>query len=125
MYVQAIPRPTVPKRFGAEVFENGTRDSQLIPMDLPAGPDYVVGPGDGLSVDLWGGVSQRLYRVVDREGRVSLPEVGPILVSGKSLAVVQQNLQQILRTQFRDVSADVSLARLRTVRVCEAGGVGR
>jgi polysaccharide export outer membrane protein len=123
MYVQAVTRPAAPKRFGAEVFENGTRDSQSIPIDLPVGPDYVVGPGDGLSVDLWGGVSQRLYRVVDREGRVSLPEVGPILVSGKSLAAVQQNLQQILRTQFRDVSADVSLARLRTIRIYEVGDV--
>jgi len=123
MYVQAVARPVAPRRFGADVFENGTRDSQLIPMDLPAGPDYVVGPGDGLSVDLWGGVSQRFYRVVDREGRVSLPEVGPVLVSGKSLAAVQQNLQQVLRTQFRDVSADVSLARLRTIRVYEVGDV--
>ena len=123
MYVQAVPRPAAPKRFGAEVFENGTRDSQLLPMDLPAGPDYVVGPGDGLSIDLWGGVSQRLYRTVDREGRVSMPEVGPILVSGKSLGDVQQNLQQILRTQFRDVSADVSLSRLRTIRVYEVGDV--
>jgi polysaccharide export outer membrane protein len=124
MYVQAVTRPAIPRRFGAEVFENGTRDPQLIPMDLPVGPDYVVGPGDGLSVDLWGAVvSQRLYRTVDREGRVSLPEVGPILVSGKSLAEVQQNLQQILRTQFHNVSADVSLARLRTIRVYEVGDV--
>src|SRR5216683_3557010 len=123
MYVQAVTRPATPRRFGAAVFENGTRDSKLIPMDLPAGADYVVGPGDGLSVDLWGGVSQRLYRVVDPEGRVSLPEVGPILVSGKSLAAVQQDLQQILRTQFRDVSADVSLARLRTIRIYEVGDV--
>jgi len=125
MYVQARPRPTEPRRFGAEVFENGTRDTQMIPMDLPAGPDYVVGPGDGLSIDLWGGVAQRLYQTVDREGRVSLPEVGPLLVSGKSLAEVQQNLQQILRTQFRDVSADVSLARLRTIRVYEVGDLGK
>jgi protein involved in polysaccharide export with SLBB domain len=123
MYVQAIPRPTIPKRFGAEVFENGTRDSQLIPMDLPAGPDYVVGPGDGLSIDLWGGTTQRIYRVVDREGRVSLPEVGPLLVSGKSLADVQESLQQLLRTEFRRVSADVSLARLRTIRVYEVGDI--
>jgi polysaccharide export outer membrane protein len=123
MYMQATPRPVTPKRFGAEVFDNGTRDSQFIPMDLPAGPDYVVGPGDGLSIDLWGGVSQRLYRTVDREGRVSLPEVGPLLVSGKSLAEVQQSLQQTLRTQFRDVSADVSLGRLRTIRVYEVGDV--
>src|SRR5882757_2311224 len=92
-------------------------------MDLPAGPDYVVGPGDALSIELWGGISQRLTRVVDREGRVSLPEVGPILVSGKSLAAVQENLQQILRTQFHNVFADVSLARLRTIRVYEVGDV--
>jgi protein involved in polysaccharide export with SLBB domain len=123
MYVQAIPRPVLPRRFGAEVFENGTRDSQFIPMDLPAGPDYVVGPGDGLSIDLWGGTTQRIYRVVDREGRVSLPEVGPLLVSGKSLADVQESLQQLLRTEFRHVSADVSLARLRTIRVYEVGDV--
>ena len=123
MYVQAVPRPSVPRRFGADVFENGGRNPQLIPMDLPAGPDYVVGPGDGLAIDLWGGVSQRFYRLVDREGRVSLPEVGPVFVNGKTLADVQQNLQQILRTQFRDVSADVSLARLRTIRVYEVGDV--
>jgi polysaccharide export outer membrane protein len=123
--VQAVTRPTTPKRFGTEIFENGTRDSQLIPMDVPAGPDYVVGPGDGLSVDMWGSVSQRLYRVVDREGRISLPEVGPIMVSGKSLATLQQNLQQILRTQFRDVSADVSLSRLRTIRIYEVGDVSK
>ncbi len=123
MYVQAIPRPATPKRFGSEVFENGTRDSQFIPMDLPAGPDYVVGPGDGLSINLWGGVSTRIYRVVDREGRVSLPEVGPLLVSGKSLAEVQESMQATLRTQFREVSADVSLARLRTIRVYEVGDV--
>ena len=123
MYVQAVPRPAMPRRFGVDVFENRRRNSRVIPMDLPAGPDYVVGPGDGLSFDLWGSVSRRFTRTVDREGRVSLPEVGPVQVSGRSLADVQENVQQILRTQFRDVSADVSLARLRTVRVYEVGDV--
>jgi len=47
MYIQAVPRPAAPPAFGAEVFQNGTRDLQLIPMDLPAGPDYIVGPGMG------------------------------------------------------------------------------
>ena len=60
MYIQAVPRPSTPQRFGSAVFENGTRDLQWMPMDMPAGPDYVVGPGDGLTVNLWGGVSQRL-----------------------------------------------------------------
>jgi polysaccharide export outer membrane protein len=124
MYIQAIPLPEKPQRFGMEVFIHGTRDKKLIPMDLPVGPDYVVGPGDSLSINLWGGVSQRLYRTVDPEGRVNLPEVGPVLVSGKSLAAVQTELQQTLRTQFRDVSADVSLGRLRTIRIYDVGDVG-
>lgn len=125
MYLQAAPQPPAPDRFGMQVFENGTRDSQLIPFDLPAGPDYVVGPGDSLAIDLWGGVSQRLLRTVDREGRLSLPEVGPVLVAGKSLADVQESVQKTLRTQFRDVSADVSLSRLRTIRVYVVGDVAR
>jgi protein involved in polysaccharide export with SLBB domain len=125
MYLQAVPRPVTPTRFSSEVFSNGTRDSQMIPMDLPVGPDYVVGPGDGLSVELWGGVSQRFFRTVDREGRISLPEAGPVLVSGKSLAEVQQGLQKIMRMQFRDESAEVSLARLRTIRIYEAGDVAK
>src|SRR5208282_4494567 len=32
-------------------------------------------------------------------------------------------LQRILRTEFRDVSAEVSLARLRTIRIYEVGDV--
>ena len=125
MYLQAAARPPEVERFGMEVFENGTRDLQMIPMDLPAGPDYVLGPGDAISIDLWGGVSRRFPARVDREGRISLPEVGPVLVAGKSLADVQQLVQKTLRTQFQDVSADVSLARLRTIRIYVVGDVTR
>lgn len=125
MYLQATPQPPTPERFGMEIFENGTRDMQAIPFDLPVGPDYVVGPGDGLAIDMWGGVSQRLVRMVDKEGRLTLPEVGPVLVAGKSLADVQQSVQQTLRSQFRDVSADVSLSRLRTIRVYVVGDVAK
>jgi polysaccharide biosynthesis/export protein len=126
MYLQASPHPSTPERFGMQLFQNTTRNSRgltRLPMDLPAGPDYVVGPGDGLTIDMWGGVSRRFYRIVDREGRVSLPEVGPLLVSGKSLAEVQELLQETLRKQFRNVSADISLTRLRTVRVYVVGDV--
>lgn len=125
MYLQATPQPETPERFGMQVFENGTRNAQMIPFDLPVGPSYVVGPGDSLAIDLWGGVSQQLFRTVDKEGRLDLPEAGPVLVAGKSLAQVQELVQKTLRTQFRDVSADVSLSRLRTIRVYVVGDVER
>jgi protein involved in polysaccharide export with SLBB domain len=123
IYAQVSPRSPELQRFGQSVFDNSAPTPDLLPMDLPAGPDYVVGPGDGLTISLWGSVSQRLNRNIDREGRVPLPEVGPVLVSGKSLAEVQQTVQEALRSQFRDVSADVSLTRLRTVRVYVVGDV--
>jgi protein involved in polysaccharide export with SLBB domain len=123
LYVQAKSPNRKAERFGLEVFRNGATDPDILPMDLPVGPDYVVGPGDGLSINLWGSVSQRLVRTVDREGRLTLPEAGPLLVSGKSLGEVQESVQRVLRTQFRDVSADVSLLRLRTVRVYVVGEV--
>ncbi len=125
MYLQAAARPAAVERFGMQVFVNGTRDLQMLPTDLPVGPDYVLGTGDALTVDLWGGVARRFYRVVDREGRIDLPEVGPLMVAGKSLAEVQESVQKTLRTQFRDVSADVSLSRLRTIRVYVVGDVLR
>jgi protein involved in polysaccharide export with SLBB domain len=123
LYVQAASRDRDPERFGMDIFRNGTREMDALPMDLPVGPDYVVGPGDGLAINLWGGVSQRMIRSVDREGRITLPEAGPVLVSGRTLGEVQESVQQVLRTQFRDVSADVSLARLRTIRVYVVGEV--
>jgi len=123
LYVQASALVQHSKRFGLDVFQHDRANTGTLPMDLPVGPDYVVGPGDGLSIDLWGGVSQRLFRTVDREGRLLLPEAGPLLVSGKSLGEVQESVQRVLRTQFRDVSADVSLLRLRSVRVYVVGEV--
>ncbi len=123
MYVQAAPRDREPERFGLEIFRNGTRALDAIPMDLPVGPDYIVGPGDGLAINLWGSVSQRISRSVDREGRITLPESGPLLVSGRTLGEVQESVQQVLRSQYRDVSADISLSRLRTVRVYVVGEV--
>ena len=122
MYVQAASHQK-PERFGLEVFSNSSRLADVMPMDLPVGPEYVVGPGDGLAIDVWGGISQRMVRVVDREGRITLPEAGPLLVSGRSLGEVQEAVQRVMRTEFRDVSADVSLSRLRTVRIYVVGDV--
>lgn len=123
LYVQVSDREQKPQRFGIGILTSEALDPGAVPMDLPVGPDYVVGPGDGLAIDLWGGMSQRLIRTVDSEGRIALPEYGPILVSGKTLGEVQSMVQQLLRTQLRDISTDVSLARLRTVRVYVAGEV--
>lgn len=125
MYVQAAAWQHPAQRFGLDVFRNAETEPDVIPMDLPVGPEYIVGPGDSLAIDLWGSVSQRFVRPVDREGRVPLPDTAPLLVSGKSLSEVQLDIQHAMRSVFRDVSADVSVSRLRTVRVYVVGEVAQ
>lgn len=125
LYSQYSRRTGPLRRFGLDIFENGTGNFDQLPMDLPAGPDYVLGPGDGVNIDLWGSVSQRLHRVVDREGRLSLPEIGSIQAAGHTLGEVQQMVQTSLRSQFRQLEADVSLDRLRSIRIYVVGDVER
>ncbi len=125
LYAQYGARSPQPVRFGDDIFRNGSGNLDQLPMDLPVGMDYVLGPGDGVSINLSGGVSERLRRVVDREGRIALPESGAVPVSGRTLGDVQRLVQTTLQRQYRDVEADVSLARLRTVRVYVVGDVER
>ena len=123
LYSQVSPRQAKLERFGADIFRNGTGNFDQLPMDAPIGPDYVLGPGDDVTIEVWGGTARHLKRVVDSEGRLALPEVGTVQVAGKTLDAVQKEVQTVLRTQFRDVEADVSLSGLRTVRVYVVGDV--
>jgi protein involved in polysaccharide export with SLBB domain len=113
------------KRFGADIFVNGTGNSDVLPMDLPAGPEYVLGPGDGLNINMWGSVAQKIAVVVDRGGLVALPESGSVVVAGHTLAEAQEEIQKTLSRQFKDARVDVSLTRLRTVRAYVVGDVVR
>ena len=113
------------RRFGSETFVLGTGNADALPTDIPAGPDYVLGPGDGLVVNLWGGQSGRLSRVIDRQGQIELPEAGTIAIAGLTIAQAQTALQKTLGTQFQNEHVEISLGRVRTVRVYVVGDVQR
>src|SRR5205085_1148330 len=122
LYTQSIADPTKLERFGAALFRNSTV-SDKTSMDIPAGSDYVLGPGDELVIELSGTSSQRIQATVDREGRILLPESGSILLAGHTLGEAHDLIRKALVRQFRDVSVDVSLGRLRTVRAYVVGDV--
>lgn len=133
LYTQ-IPADDVElKRFGSEVFLNrdatSTGRNGLAPrsmsMDVPVGPDYVLGTGDELVINLSGGISQSLNKVVDREGQIVLPEAGPLVVAGLTLQRAQLSIEDALKRQFHNARVDVSVAHLRSVRVYVVGDVQR
>jgi len=113
------------RRFGSDVFILGTGNTNELPMDLPVGPDYVLGAGDNIVVNLWGGHSDRLSRTIDRQGQIALPEAGTITLDGLTIAQAQSDIQKALNTQFQNESVEISLGRLRSVRVYVVGDVQR
>ena len=123
LYTQSVADTDNVERFGAALFRNSTAAADKAALDVPVGPDYVIGPGDQLVVDSWGSVSQRLQLTVDRQGQIGLPEVGMLMVAGHTLGDVEVMVQRAMAQQYRDVTVNVSLGKLRTVRVYVVGDV--
>ncbi len=121
------------KRFGSDVFfthggyaqASGALAGRGAPLDIPASPDYVVGPGDALTISLWGGISQSLTRTIDRDGKIDLPEAGPVQVAGLTLERVRGVITDALKHQYRDAQVAVTVGRLRSIRVYVVGDVQR
>ncbi len=125
LYTQVPEQTSSLRRFGSEVFVNRGGEAKQTTLDLPIGPDYVLGPGDGLNIDLWGGMTQRFARTVDQQGRIVLPEAGPLVLAGLSLGQAQRAVEDALSSQFRNARAEVSITRLRTIRIYVVGDVQR
>ena len=131
LYTQ-IPDPTEQlKRFGSDVFLNrnssaasgvAARDT---PLDIPLGPDYIIGPGDTLAIDMWGGVTVGITRMVGRDGRVLLPEAGSVQMAGLTLDRAQIVIANALKEQYRGAQVVVTVSRLHSVRVYVTGDVQR
>ena len=125
LYTQVPEQTSKLRRFGSDMFLDRGLGTKQMTVDIPIGPDYILGVGDGLIINLWGGVSQTFSRTVDREGKIALPEAGTIVVAGLSLERAQALVQSALSQQFRDAKVAVTIARLRTVRVYVVGDVQR
>jgi protein involved in polysaccharide export with SLBB domain len=123
LYTQAVANTDNLERFGAALFRNSTTATDKNALDVPVGPDYVLGLGDQLVVEYWGSVSQRLQLTVDRQGQIVLPEAGAVMVAGHTLGEAQEMVQRALSRQYRDVTVNLSLGKLRTVRVYVVGDV--
>nr|WP_316640613.1 SLBB domain-containing protein [uncultured Roseateles sp.] len=116
--------PTLIRRFGAELITGSTW------TNLPDGPalvpdDYVLGPGDEVVLNIWGGVDANLRLTVDRSGRISIPRVGTVSLVGVKYAELRELLSQRVGQQFRNFQLSVALGQLRGVRVYVTGFVQR
>jgi protein involved in polysaccharide export with SLBB domain len=132
LYTQIPDQSAHLKRFGSEVFLNredyadtGAISGRDTSLDVPLGPDYVVGPGDSLTINLWGSVTQSISRTIDRDGHILLPEAGLLQVAGQPLEQAEKLIDGALKRQYRNAQIAVTVSRLRSVRVYVVGDVQR
>jgi len=125
MYAQSFDTNAPVERFGASLFSMETGSAVANQADLPGSADYVLGPGDGLTLDILGPIARRVRLVIDGEGRVGLPEVGTLMLARHTLEEARDIVQRALETQFKNVRANLNLSRVRKVRVYVVGEVAR
>jgi polysaccharide export outer membrane protein len=107
-------------QFGYSVFRRSI--STFAPVtNVPVGPDYVIGPGDGFTVTLWGRVNGQYPVTVNRSGEIVLPEVGVLKVWGMTFDRLQQYLQHEFSRKHTDFKMAITMDRLRTIRVYVVG----
>ncbi|MCP4547810.1 MAG: hypothetical protein GY835_15215 [bacterium] len=96
----------------------------------PVPPDYLIGVGDQIAVDVWGEIEFRIERYVDRDGSIILPRGGKVMCYNRTLADVEQAVRERLAVSYSGISLDatagstfldVSLGNLRAIRVFVVG----
>jgi protein involved in polysaccharide export with SLBB domain len=104
--------------FGASLFRN----NRFEPVQATQVPDgYVIGPGDELVIQLYGAVDLLERFVVDREGRILIPRVGPIRVAGLRFSEVEGHITRSIGEIYRNFRLSVSMGRLRSIEIYVLG----
>ncbi len=86
---------------------------------------YIVGPGDELSINIFGTQFYTFRTVVNSDGSLIIPDLGRVDVRYASLKDVRERVRTLLREDIRNAEIIVSLARARQVKVTVAGAVER
>jgi len=106
--------------FGQSLFQQPP--STFAPMDrLQVPNDYIIGPGDGLQIRVWGQLEADLRVTVDRSGQIYIPRVGEISVAGVHYGDLEEHLKAEISKIFRNFNLMVNVARLRTIQILVLG----
>lgn len=97
-------------------------DKVLLDHKIDAGT-YILGPGDVLSVFIWGNYQGQYTLTVSPEGMLLVPEVGPIEVAGYTLEKASEIISSSILKRYRNVETVISLVNLRRFKVYIGGAV--
>ncbi|MBS0274816.1 MAG: SLBB domain-containing protein, partial [Proteobacteria bacterium] len=109
------------RQFGYNQF--GVGSPVQVPQSGALVDNYILGPGDEIVVSLRGQDNSEFRAVVDRDGRVTLPRLKPILAAGRTLGDFRRDVQNAVQSAYIQTQAYVTIGALRQVSVSVSGEV--
>jgi polysaccharide biosynthesis/export protein len=112
------------KPFGYEFFRDAAIRVVTDSKDIPVPSQYVIGPGDEVRILLWGRVNAQHNLIVDRNGNITIPQIGPVPVAGMTF---ENMSKQLIKQSEQIVGAniDITMGALKTIPIFVLGDVKR
>jgi polysaccharide export outer membrane protein len=108
------------KPFGYDLFAG--EPSTFAPVsDVPIPSEYVLGPGDSLSIQLYGKETMSYNLPINRQGNVDIPKLGPVNVAGQSFSEAKSLITSIIDERILGVKSNISMGELRSIKVFVLG----
>lgn len=106
--------------FGAEFFSNG--GATFAPVNgAPVPADYLLGAGDELQIRGWGSIDIDYRAKIDRNGLVSIPTVGSVVLAGVKAGDAEAVVRAAVARLYKGVTISVNFGRLRSITVYVVG----
>lgn len=118
--VQVAPtRDEKPAATGATT----TRSEALPTANMPVPPNYLIGPGDTLSLRVWSRNFEQVNQqvTVTAEGFVVLPQLGNVTAAGQTLEQLRQSLTAAYARLFVNPAVTLVISEQRLVEIYVTG----
>ena len=89
--------------------------------DTPVNSSYSIGPGDKLLVSFYGGNEKKYEVDVNREGKVVLPMIGPVNLTGMTYGEATTFLKEKVKAELIGTEINISIREVRSVGVYVLG----
>ncbi|MGK0501955.1 MAG: protein involved in polysaccharide export with SLBB domain [Alteromonadaceae bacterium] len=108
--------------FAANLFLGGFESERTTGLN----DNYLVAPGDKISIWLWGAINYSDVSTVDNQGNIFIPNIGPIRVANTPAGSVNQTVSSKIRQVYtNDVNVYVNLLTSTPVAVYVSGPILR
>lgn len=121
-FVEGEPASMGKRVFGRDIFNNKSLTFEP-QMNIATPQNYVLGPGDQLIIDIYGASQETHTLTVSPDGDVTIPDFGPVHVSGLTVESAHRRIRSKVGTYFESSDIKVSVGQTRTILVNVMGEV--